>query len=280
MTVVVLVPGMGDDVQAIKAGIMEIADIFVINKADRPGVDQLEREIEANRSTRLPHRRDRRHGHPRTARLSLETRPRKQHAQTLQWSIDHLGIAVRSLDEALPFYQNTSACRFWPRETVEHEKVNVAMLPAGASRIELLEAIDPTPPSRNSSKSAAPACTTSRCAYPISTPSFSASKPADPRPRQAPTRRRRTPLRLRPSCLNRWRTMGTYSGPGAHLTSRIGIIGGSGLYSMPGFEAEKEVSITTPFGAPSDNYVVGELEAATSPSSRATAAAIASRPPN
>ena len=44
------------------------------------------------------------------------------------------------------------------------------------------------------------------------------------------------------------------------MTSRIGIIGGSGLYSMPGFHAEKEVSITTPFGAPSDNYVTGELE--------------------
>jgi 5'-methylthioadenosine phosphorylase len=40
----------------------------------------------------------------------------------------------------------------------------------------------------------------------------------------------------------------------------IGIIGGSGLYSMPGFEAEEEVSIATPWGAPSDNYVVGRLE--------------------
>src|SRR6201988_3216824 len=40
----------------------------------------------------------------------------------------------------------------------------------------------------------------------------------------------------------------------------IGIIGGSGLYSMPGFEAEEEVLITTPWGAPSDNYVVGRLE--------------------
>src|SRR2546422_8965764 len=38
ISVVVLVPGMGDDIQAIKAGIMEIADIFVINKADREGV--------------------------------------------------------------------------------------------------------------------------------------------------------------------------------------------------------------------------------------------------
>src|SRR5579871_2848812 len=45
VTVVVLVPGMGDDVQAIKAGIMEIADVFVINKSDQPDADRLEREI-------------------------------------------------------------------------------------------------------------------------------------------------------------------------------------------------------------------------------------------
>jgi len=45
--VVVLVPGMGDDIQAIKAGIMEIGDIFVINKADREGVYATEKELEA-----------------------------------------------------------------------------------------------------------------------------------------------------------------------------------------------------------------------------------------
>jgi 5'-methylthioadenosine phosphorylase len=43
------------------------------------------------------------------------------------------------------------------------------------------------------------------------------------------------------------------------LTAEIGIIGGSGLYSMPGFEAQEEVFIDTPFGRPSDNYVVGTL---------------------
>jgi 5'-methylthioadenosine phosphorylase len=43
------------------------------------------------------------------------------------------------------------------------------------------------------------------------------------------------------------------------LTARIGIIGGSGLYSMPGFEAQREVAVQTPWGAPSDNYVVGKL---------------------
>ena len=44
---VVLVPGMGDDVQAIKAGILEIADVFVINKADRPGADKVAADLEA-----------------------------------------------------------------------------------------------------------------------------------------------------------------------------------------------------------------------------------------
>lgn len=42
---VVLVPGMGDDIQAIKAGIMEIGDIFVVNKADRPGADKTVTEV-------------------------------------------------------------------------------------------------------------------------------------------------------------------------------------------------------------------------------------------
>jgi 5'-methylthioadenosine phosphorylase len=42
-------------------------------------------------------------------------------------------------------------------------------------------------------------------------------------------------------------------------TSRIGIIGGSGLYAMPGFEAEQERVVETPWGAPSDNYVTGRL---------------------
>ncbi|HME00166.1 MAG TPA: methylmalonyl Co-A mutase-associated GTPase MeaB [Terriglobia bacterium] len=44
-TLLLLVPGMGDDVQTFKAGVMEIADVFVINKADRPGADRVEQEI-------------------------------------------------------------------------------------------------------------------------------------------------------------------------------------------------------------------------------------------
>jgi methylmalonyl-CoA epimerase len=53
--------------------------------------------------------------------------------------IDHLGIAVKSLDSALNFYQKQLGFTVSMRETVEHEKVNVAMLPAGGPRIELLE---------------------------------------------------------------------------------------------------------------------------------------------
>jgi LAO/AO transport system kinase len=48
VSVVVLVPGAGDDVQALKAGIMEIADIFVVNKADREGADRVLQSVSAN----------------------------------------------------------------------------------------------------------------------------------------------------------------------------------------------------------------------------------------
>jgi LAO/AO transport system kinase len=50
VTLVVLAPGMGDDVQSLKAGVMEIADLYVVNKADRGGADRVEREIRAMQS--------------------------------------------------------------------------------------------------------------------------------------------------------------------------------------------------------------------------------------
>ena len=55
VTIVVLVPGMGDDVQSLKAGIMEIADLFVINKADREGADRVEKEVRAMQSLASSH---------------------------------------------------------------------------------------------------------------------------------------------------------------------------------------------------------------------------------
>jgi LAO/AO transport system kinase len=55
ITILILVPGMGDDVQTIKAGIMEIADIFVINKSDRDGAEKVEREIRTLQSLAMRH---------------------------------------------------------------------------------------------------------------------------------------------------------------------------------------------------------------------------------
>jgi LAO/AO transport system kinase len=142
ITVVVLVPGMGDDVQAIKAGIMEIANIFVINKSDQPGADRVERELQAE-GFRVPIVRTvatEGKGIPEllevigTVATPLSSRDRQGAVPT----IDHLGIAVKSLEQAIPFYESIGL-RVAHRETVAKEKVHVAMLPAGDSRIELLE---------------------------------------------------------------------------------------------------------------------------------------------
>ena len=153
VTVVVLVPGMGDDVQAIKAGIMEIADVFAINKSDQPGADRVERELQAMLS--LAHGKK-----PAIVKTVATTGAgidelleavnaitigaaavRERSAPT----IDHLGIAVESLEQSIAFYQSIGLA-VGHRETVDSEKVHVAMLPAGESRIELLEPTAPDSP--------------------------------------------------------------------------------------------------------------------------------------
>lgn len=155
VTVLVLVPGMGDDVQAIKAGIMEIADIFVINKADHPGADRVESEIASVLG--MAHRAD--GWQPPILRTvatedqgiaglldAIAKFPRERSiakSRPAEFAIDHLGIAVKSIEAALGFYQGQLGMQVASRETVPHEKVNVAMLPLGGPRIELLEPTDP-----------------------------------------------------------------------------------------------------------------------------------------
>lgn len=63
-----------------------------------------------------------------------------------EFEIDHLGVAVRSLEEALAFYRGLLGMDAGDPETVEQEKVRVAMLPAGGSRLELLEATEADSP--------------------------------------------------------------------------------------------------------------------------------------
>ncbi len=143
VVVVVLMPGAGDDVQALKAGILEIADVFVINKADHPGAAQLERELHsyadrpifqtvASEGTGI--------AGLAAALLTLPTRPPL--ALPGHTVIDHLGIAVTSIDGALAFWEQQLGLTVAQRETVAHEQVHVAMLPVGDVRVELLEATE------------------------------------------------------------------------------------------------------------------------------------------
>ena len=60
--------------------------------------------------------------------------------------IDHLGIAVRSIEEALGFYRDALGLELKGAETVEDQGVNVALLPVGESRIELLEPVSAASP--------------------------------------------------------------------------------------------------------------------------------------
>jgi LAO/AO transport system kinase len=90
--VVVLVPGMGDDVQTMKAGIMEIADVLVINKADRDGVLRTEKELQAL--------------------LSLATRDDEWQPPIVKTvAIENQGLSelARAIDESRQFQQNAPA---------------------------------------------------------------------------------------------------------------------------------------------------------------------------
>ena len=95
VTVVVLVPGMGDEIQSIKAGIMEIGDVFVINKADRPDTSRTEQEL-------------------RSA-LSLATRPDGWDPPIVK-TVATLGDGTGELTEALAAYRQFSAKDGLPRE--------------------------------------------------------------------------------------------------------------------------------------------------------------------
>lgn len=155
VTLLVLVPGLGDDVQSLKAGIMETADVFVVNKSDLPGADRVAEEIVAMQSLVCAEG-----WNPPVVKVvattgvgvsdllaiatgSLEKRSRELVAFPAQTAlsgvqIDHLGIAVRSIETALAFYA-LLGMHVSHQETVEHEQVRTAMLPAGDSRLELLE---------------------------------------------------------------------------------------------------------------------------------------------
>ena len=215
VSIVVLVPGLGDEVQALKAGIMEIADVFVVNKADRDGVERVVAEIESMLSlgahasglpaivrtvatadkgvdellaaveefraragaSGLLERKQRSHLRQQfeetlRVRLLAEVRERAlseeqtesvvdrmaAHAvdpftaaeevlrrvglRANETYIDHLGIAVKSLEEGVRAYE-TLGFSVEATHDVPTEKVKTAFLPVGESHFELLEPTEP-----------------------------------------------------------------------------------------------------------------------------------------
>jgi len=146
VTVVVLVPGMGDDIQAIKSGIMEIASIFVINKSDHPGADRLAMELHAEG-----------YESPIVQTVATEGKGVETLLESIdkvpcgrppglpsQATLDHIAIAVSELDAAIAFYQSLGLVHTGT-ESVPDEKVRVAMLPP----LELMEPAAPDSPISN-----------------------------------------------------------------------------------------------------------------------------------
>jgi len=123
VSVVVLVPGMGDDVQALKAGIMEISDVFVINKADRDGVHRTEKELEAMLSL--------------TMRPDLWQPPIVKTIATENKGIDELADAIASYREyqqqaEASIARRTSIARWRILELLREELVTRALNRDGA----------------------------------------------------------------------------------------------------------------------------------------------------
>jgi LAO/AO transport system kinase len=230
VTAVLLMPGVGDDIQTFKAGVMEIADLFVINKADRDGADRVEQELTAmlslacrpdgwrpaiiktvattghgvseliqaldqfySFSEKTDVTRQRRREHLRSRLLdlfrqtlferavaglirdgSLEKQVAKleSHAQdphdiveglidallskaslpaaltrfSQEVKVNHLGIAVESLAQAVPIFQRLVGKPPLEEETVADQKVRVAVFILGNSRLELLEGTETDSP--------------------------------------------------------------------------------------------------------------------------------------
>jgi LAO/AO transport system kinase len=159
VTVLVLVPGMGDEVQSLKAGVMEVADVFVVNKSDRGGAELVEQEIVATQGlvaksgwvppvvrTVATTGEGVKELMDAVRRCAAEKggQRRRMEGGVLRGGglrLDHLGVAVKSIAGARGFYESLGLV-VSHEETVEHEKVKTAMLPLGESRIELLEATE------------------------------------------------------------------------------------------------------------------------------------------
>jgi LAO/AO transport system kinase len=161
ISIVVLVPGTGDDVQAMKAGLMEIADVFVLNKADLAGADRAAGAIEGAIAlgetgdgvwTPPVIRTTASTGEGISAliaaiarfRSAVGRRPQRQAAEAAgragsAIALDHVGIATESLSESLAFLTGGLCLAATPVEEVADQRVRVQFVETGDARLELLE---------------------------------------------------------------------------------------------------------------------------------------------
>ena len=101
-TIVVEAPGMGDDIQAIKAGILEIADILVINKADRPGVENTERALRSTLELAHPTKRVSHHGRAMSTEVTTPiSKDKPMWIPPIQKTISTEGTGFAELAEAI-----------------------------------------------------------------------------------------------------------------------------------------------------------------------------------
>jgi len=171
VVVVTLVPGAGDEVQALKAGIMEIGDLFVVNKADLSGADQAVASVEGllaldarpagtwqppvlrtvattgdgidevvatlerfrtDAATMVDDRRRERDARRRVGSTTL--------------TLDHVGIAVGDSTTSLAFFTAALGLSVGPLEEVAGQRVRVRFIETAAASLELVEASDPGSP--------------------------------------------------------------------------------------------------------------------------------------
>jgi len=187
------VPGLGDDIQSIKAGLLEIGDIFVVNKCDLPGADMVSIELQASLSLAQGGQNGRPYAEPVVLMVSSATgegMPGLMAAIDTQWenlaksgeltlrrisrlhgnnpgmnanevkqksatrrglttvkkgtgmnclNIDHIGVAVKDLEQAAEFYENVLGIKRAGVEEVAEQQVKVMFLPCGDCEVELLE---------------------------------------------------------------------------------------------------------------------------------------------
>lgn len=150
-TLLVLAPGLGDEIQAAKSGIVEIADVLVVNKSDREGAAILEKDLLAVAGER-PVRRTTatrgegisevltdalRIGAERAARG--QRRLRQSRLSRVDMKIHHVGIAVRSLEEAAKRFGGLLGLERGAQYDLPEFGVKALFLPVGEGNLELLE---------------------------------------------------------------------------------------------------------------------------------------------